>query len=75
MCFCAMAAMMRCERLLAHAHVRRSVDWPMPDASNIGGVTGWMKVATLAQALNLPVCSHGNTTPCHSAQLSLPIKY
>ena len=35
------------------------MDFPQPDASNIGGVTGWMKVAVLAQAHNLPCCSHG----------------
>jgi len=35
------------------------IDFPQPDASNIGGITGWMKVAHLAQAYNLPVSSHG----------------
>lgn len=35
------------------------VSFPEPDMSNIGGVTGWMKVAHLAEAHNLPVTSHG----------------
>ncbi|ORC37012.1 uroporphyrinogen decarboxylase [Marispirochaeta aestuarii] len=35
------------------------IDFPQPDASNIGGITGWLKIACLAEASNLPVCSHG----------------
>jgi L-alanine-DL-glutamate epimerase-like enolase superfamily enzyme len=35
------------------------VSFPEPDMSNIGGVTGWLKVAHLAEAHNLPVTTHG----------------
>ncbi len=35
------------------------VGFIQPDASNIGGITGWMKVAVMAEAFNIPVCSHG----------------
>jgi L-alanine-DL-glutamate epimerase-like enolase superfamily enzyme len=35
------------------------VSFPEPDLSNIGGVTGWLKVAHLAEAHNLPVTPHG----------------
>jgi L-alanine-DL-glutamate epimerase-like enolase superfamily enzyme len=35
------------------------IGYPIPDASNIGGVTGFLKTAELAEANNLPVCSHG----------------
>lgn len=35
------------------------IDFPQPDASNVGGITGFMKVAVLAQILDLKVSTHG----------------
>jgi L-alanine-DL-glutamate epimerase-like enolase superfamily enzyme len=37
---------------------QRSCDILMPDVQRVGGVTGWMRVAALAQAWRLPIASH-----------------
>lgn len=38
---------------------RGRVSFPEADMSNMGGVTGWMKVSHLAEAHNRPITTHG----------------
>ncbi|WP_422359630.1 mandelate racemase/muconate lactonizing enzyme family protein [Reichenbachiella sp.] len=42
-----------------YAMADANLSFIQPDASNCGGVTGWLKAAKLAKENNIPVCSHG----------------
>lgn len=42
-----------------YAFEQAKLSFIQPDASNCGGVSGWLKVARLAEKYNIPVCSHG----------------
>ena len=43
---------------MAQALAARACDFVMPDAQRIGGVTGWMRAASLAQAAGIEMSSH-----------------
>ncbi len=42
-----------------YAMDQAKLSFVQPDASNCGGITGWLKAARMANEHDIPACSHG----------------
>jgi len=55
----AMGENLHTEYEFGYAFEQSSLGFIQPDASNCGGVTGWLRVANQSKHYGIPVCSHG----------------
>ena len=47
------------EHEFGYAFEQSKLGFIHPDASNCGGITGWLRVAAMSERYGIPICSHG----------------